>query len=42
MTNIHTDVPATTLRQRLIEDMSLHRMSRATLRDLGIIFVNTS
>jgi site-specific recombinase XerD len=33
MPNIPSDVPATTLRQRLIEDMSVHRLSRATQRN---------
>ncbi len=33
MTNTHSNVPATTLRQRLIEDMNLHRLSRATQRN---------
>ena len=33
MPNITSDVPAMTLRQRLIEDMSLHRLSLATQRN---------
>lgn len=33
MPNIPSDVPATTLRQRLIEDMNLHRLSQATQRN---------
>ena len=33
MTNTHSDDPVTTLRQRLIEDMNLHRLSRATQRN---------
>ena len=33
MTNIPSDVPTTSLRQRLIEDMNLHRLSRATQRN---------
>jgi integrase/recombinase XerD len=33
MTNTHSDVPATTLRQRFLEDMNLHRLSRATQRN---------
>jgi integrase/recombinase XerD len=33
MTNTHSDVPATSLRQRFLEDMNLHRLSRATQRN---------
>jgi len=33
VTNTHSDDPVTTLRQRLIEDMNLHRLSRATQRN---------
>jgi len=33
MSNIPSDVPARMLRQRLIEDMALHRLSRATQRN---------
>ncbi|MBN8818695.1 MAG: site-specific integrase [Sphingomonas sp.] len=33
MPNIPSDVPAMTLRQRMVEDMSLHRLSRATQRN---------
>ena len=33
MSNIPSDVPAMTLRRRMVEDMSLHRLSRATQRN---------
>lgn len=33
MTNAHSDVAATTLRQRFLEDMTVHRLSRATQRN---------